>query len=98
MPEKVSKWRLREIWNNPHFQAKVLKRCTERVLVKEGLAPPEAQQQKGSLSQVYDLFDNIAGELLRTFHRYKNPDGSLGASGKDDPMFLLVDGIEMCDP
>ena len=98
MPEKVSKWRLREIWNDPQFQAKALRRCTERVMVTERLAPPEAQQENGALSQVYDLFDNAAGELLGTFHRYRNPDGSVGASGKDDPIFLLVNGVEMVDP
>ncbi len=67
-------------------------------MVTERLAPPEAYQKDGAFSQVYDLFDNVAGELLGTFHRYQNPDGTLGASGKADPIFLLVNGIEMVDP
>jgi hypothetical protein len=98
IPQKVSKWQLRETWNDPQFQADMLRRCTERVMVTERLAPPEAQQESGALSQVYDLFDDIAGELLGTFHRYRNPDGSIGASGKEDPVFLLVNGVVMYDP
>ncbi len=98
MPQKVTKWELRKIWNDPEFQAILLKRCTQRVMVSERLAPPDAKQRPGALSQVYDLMDHRAGVLLGTFHRYRNPDGTIGASGKEDPIFLLVNGVEMCDP
>jgi hypothetical protein len=69
----------------------MLRRCTERVLVREELAPPDSGQPEGAVSQVYDLYDNPAGEFLGTFHRYRNPDGSIGASGKEDPIWLLID-------
>lgn len=98
IPQKVSKWQLRETWNNPDFQDAMRKRTTERVMRREELAPPEAGQVEGAMSQVYDLFDNPANEYLGTFHRYKNPDGSIGASGKEDPMWLLIDGILHYDP
>jgi hypothetical protein len=42
--------------------------------------------------------DNPNGQLLGTFHLYKNRDGSIGAIGMADPIFLLVDGVPMCDP
>jgi len=100
MPRKVSKVQLRAIWNDVAFQEAMVARCTERVIAAERLAPPEAQQMDGALSQVYDLFDNSEGkhQLLGTFHRYRNPDGSLGASGKPDPIYLLVDGVLLYDP
>ena len=98
IPQKVTKRQLRGIWNDPEFQAALLKRCTERVMVTERPAPPDAEQAPGTLSQVYDLFDNNAGELLGTFHRYRKPDGTLGASGKADPIFLLVNGVPTYDP
>jgi len=98
LPHKVDKWQLRQTWNDPQFQAALLARTTQRVMVREDLAPPDAGQLPGALSQVYDLFDNRTSELLAPFHRYRNPDGSIGASGLPDPMFLLVDGVPTTDP
>jgi hypothetical protein len=100
MDRKVTKWQLREIWNDPQFQRVMNLRCTESAFSTDRLAPPEAEQEPGTLSQVYDLFDNSQGEhlLLGTFHRYRKPDGTLGASGMADPIYLLVDGIPHYDP
>jgi hypothetical protein len=50
------------------------------------------------MSHVYEFFDNIAQELLGTFHCYKKPDGTFGASGKYDPIILNVDGVPYYDP
>jgi hypothetical protein len=66
--------------------------------VYEALAPPDAGQEDGTISCVYDLMDNLNRQLLGTFHMYRRPDGAIGASGKVDPIFLLVDGVPMCDP
>jgi hypothetical protein len=99
IPQKVTEWELRAIWNNAEFQRAFLKRCTERVMVTERLAPLSAEQIPGALSRVYDLFDNTAeSPFLGTFHQYLNPDGSIGASGKLDPKMLVVGGVLMCDP
>jgi hypothetical protein len=95
---KVSKRELRSIWNDPTFQSTLLRKTTQRVDVYEALAPPDSGQEDGTLSCVYDLMDNPNERLLGTFHMYRRPDGSIGASGKADPIFLLVDGVPMCDP
>jgi hypothetical protein len=75
----------------------MLKRTTQRVMVREELAPPDAEQLRGAMSQIYDLRDQ-SNEYLGTFHRYKNPDGTIGASGKADPIWLLVNGVLHYDP
>jgi hypothetical protein len=98
IPQKVSKWQLRATWNDPAFQSAMLRRCTQRVMVREELAPSGSGQEEGAMSQVYDLYDNPAGEFLGTFHRYQNLDGSIGASGKEDPIWLLIDGVLHYDP
>jgi hypothetical protein len=95
---KVSKRHLRDIWNDPAFQADLLRRATQRVDVYEGLAPPGAQQAEGAISYVFDLIDNMNAKLLGTFHCYKNPDGSIGASGFHDPQWFLVNDILLFDP
>jgi hypothetical protein len=33
-----------------------------------------------------------AGEQIAQVHEYRRPDGTIGASGKPDPLFLLKDG------
>jgi len=95
---KVSKRELRKVWNDLSFQSTLLRKATQRVDVYEALAPPDAGQEDGTLSCVYDLMDNLNQQLLGTFHLYRRPDGTIGASGKADPIFLLVDGVPMCDP
>jgi hypothetical protein len=95
---KVTKQRLREIWNDPAFQSTLLSRTQQRVDVAEGLAPPDAGQEPGTMSHVYDYMNNDAQELLGTFHVYKKPDGTIGASGLFDPIFLLVNGVPHVDP
>jgi hypothetical protein len=98
VPQKVTKWQLREMWNDPAYQAQMRRRTTERVMIREDLAPPGAEQVPGALSRIYDIWDNTANQFLGTFHCYRNPDGSIGASGKEDPIWLLVNGVLMCDP
>ncbi len=98
MAEKVTKQRLRDIWNDPVFQEQLLRRTTQRVDVSQNLAPTSAGQAPGTLSCIFDFMDNHAGALLGTFHAYMEPGGTIGASGKLDPSFLLVDGVRLVDP
>jgi len=76
----------------------IRRRTTECVDVYEDLAPPSAGQVPGTMSLVRDHYDNNVGALLGTFHAYRKPDGTLGASGMWDPIFLLVNGIPHVDP
>lgn len=54
------------------------------------------------MSHVYDWYqyDEIrdATTLLATVHLYRNLDGTVGASGHPDPVYLLVDGVPLFDP
>jgi len=94
--QKVTKQHLRRIYNDPRFQSELRKRTTQRVDVYEAPAPIEAGQAEGALSWVYDLY-GVSG-LLATVHQYRLRDGSIGASGRPDPIFLLVNGVPMVDP
>ena len=100
MARKVTKAQLREIWNNPEFQADLLRRTSERLDVYEALAPPEAGQEPGTISHVWEFYSHspIPSQLLGTFHAYRRPDGSLGASGLLDPILLMIDGVPHIDP
>jgi hypothetical protein len=54
------------------------------------------------MSHVYDWYsydeNRDATTLSATVHLYRNPDGSIGASGQPDPVYLLVNGIPLVDP
>ena len=54
------------------------------------------------MSHVYDWYeyDKIrdATTLLATVHLYRNLDGTVGASGHPDPVYLLVNGVPLVDP
>jgi hypothetical protein len=95
---KVKKDELRRIFNDPKYQASIVRRTTQRVDVYEHAAPPQANQPEGTLSYVCDWMDNRTGDLLATLHQYKMPGGGLGASGLPDPVFLLVDKVGYVDP
>lgn len=96
--QKVTKPTLRAIWNEPAFQNSLLRRATQRVDVCENPPPASAGQDERTLSYAYHLMDNSERQLLGTFHICKKRDGSIGVSGMHDPIFLLVDGVALCDP
>jgi len=100
MAKKVTRQWLRDRWNDVLYQSALWARTTQQVRVYEGLAPPEANQEPGTISAVDELYDNrvTPHELLAALHYYRRPDGTIGASGKYDPTFLLVDGIPHVDP
>lgn len=99
---KVGKQELYRIFNDPLFRADITQRTDQRVENSYGLAAPEFNQEPGTTSHVYDWMEYVAAEnrmrLLATVHMFKKPDGSIGASGKPDPIVLVVDGVPLTDP
>jgi hypothetical protein len=54
------------------------------------------------MSHVFDWYEYFpesdSTRLLATVHCYKNPDGTLGASGKIDPQILVIGNRILTDP
>jgi hypothetical protein len=99
---KVDEWELRRQFNDPSFRADLMRRTSQQVESYCKPAPPEARQVPGATSHVYDWFEYSAetGEtkLLATVHLYKNPDGTIGASGQPDPQILVIGNVILVDP
>ena len=53
-------------------------------------APTAAGQRPGTVSQIVIYFDRA--EPIAEVHQYVRPDGSLGASGRPDPIRLVLNG------
>jgi hypothetical protein len=93
----VTQEELREIFNR-----EVLPRIERgelwEMVVNSGVPRPEARQPAGTRSEVVDYFDTPEGRLRKVarIHRYKLPNGSIGASGKPDPKLVEHDGRRYC--
>jgi|SRR5271165_4771190 len=102
VPQKVAKRELYRYFDDPDFRADLLRRTNQQVDVYCRPAPPSAGQDPGTMSHVYDWYeyDKIrdATTLLATVHLYRNLDGTVGASGHPDPVYLLVNGVPLVDP
>lgn len=102
IPEKVGARELREIFNEPDFQADLLRRTCQAVETYCEPAPVSADQMDGAMSHVYDWYEYLpssnTARLLAVVHYYKNPDGTIGASGKIDPQILVIGNRVLTDP
>lgn len=53
--------------------------------------PPDFEPPGIESQEVY--WRDKTGEKIATAHRYLRPDKTIGASGKEDPKILLIDGV-----
>lgn len=60
---------------------------------EDALAPPRDDLLPGTRSQRV-TYHNPPNVLIAEAHRYLQPDGTLGGSGRPDPKWLLVDEEE----
>jgi hypothetical protein len=90
------------MFNEPAFHNDLQERHCQTVETYCELAPPDAEQIPGALSRVEDWYEynkeTDKTRLLATVHYYKNPDGTIGASGKIDPQLLVVGNEIFTDP
>ena len=102
VPQKVTKRELYRYFNEPAFRVDLGRRTNQQVEQYCELAPPSAGQTEGTTSHVYDWFEydqkTEQAKLLATVHLYKKPDGTLGASGQPDPIWLRVGSRLLFDP
>jgi hypothetical protein len=100
--QKVDEWELRRQFNDPGFHSDLMRRTCQKVETYCELAPPSAGQVDGAMSHVHDWYEYVedtnTARLLATVHFYKNPDGTIGASGKLDPQMLVIGNTLLVDP
>jgi hypothetical protein len=91
--QRVDEWTLRGYFNAWKLWEKVQAGEMLTVVYKDrkpgDAAPPDLP--KGTKSQEVHYFDTSQGKLRRRaiVHQYLQPDGTIGASGKPDPKWLL---------
>ena len=91
--QSVSQVKLRKIYNQNDFQGKVQRGLlTARIVKEHHPSPPLAFVPYCTRSQLVS-YHEPGGKKVAIVHQYLQPDGTLGASGKPDPKFLLHNGI-----
>jgi hypothetical protein len=98
-PVYVSKRAIRDAFNAEGFPEKIRKGLVSVRVEKSWEAPPGRLFLKpGAISRSL-LYIGGNGKKLALVHEYRQPDGSLGASGQPDPKWLLVgDELWIVDP
>jgi len=56
--------------------------------------PVRSGQPPGSRSQTIHLLEVATGQIVAKTHCYRLPDGSIGASGKLDPKWIMIGDTE----
>jgi hypothetical protein len=87
----VSSAEIRKHFNEGRYEDLVAYGALSEKLIREGLASIAANQIPGTKSQILAYLD-AEGRQIAIVHRYLQPDGKLGGSGKPDPKKLLHKG------
>jgi hypothetical protein len=91
--EVVTVAELRALFNHSGFWEKALRGELVTSVLREGHpAPPKAPEPYNARSQIVDYF-TLEGEKVAKVHQYLRPDGTLGASGKPDPKYVVINGV-----
>lgn len=81
------------MYNSLDFEGQLAKGQVKlRVDKDKHPTPPLAREKVCTRSQIASFLDQW-GQAVCKVHRYVRLDGTLGASGKNDPKFLLHEGV-----
>jgi hypothetical protein len=99
---RISEWDVRRLYNESEFKARFEKGEFQEVvdyekIIGEDKAKTLRNTTAGTRSQ-YVLCIDKNGDTVLEVHRYLNPDGTLGGSGKNDPKRITIKGITYGKP
>jgi hypothetical protein len=95
-PVRVSPDKLRELFRDGQYPARIQAGEFRAVIYSETIVRPPnriaSQEPPGTKSQMIEYLDSMRNRIALV-HRYLRPDGTLGASGKEDPKALVHNGV-----
>ena len=91
----ISSFRLRQLFNGSQYPQLIEQGKLKRKVVKSRVLKSSDLRNKSlpprTKSEIIKYYDTKK-DLYVLIHQYLLPDGSLGASGKQDPKAILLDG------
>jgi len=89
----LSKRQLQELCHKHKLVEKINSKELKSIVLRERHANPlKSGQVFCTYSQIVSFHDSNSSEVMRA-HRYKKPDGTLGASKMPDPLRIFIDGV-----
>jgi len=89
---RVSEWDLRTLFAASGYEARIATGGLMKDIERESHPSPErAHQPLCTRSQIV-AYRDFDGTVLVRVHRYLRQDGTLGASGRADPKYILFEG------
>ncbi|TAK65001.1 MAG: hypothetical protein EPO22_05360 [Dehalococcoidia bacterium] len=89
----VSKDDLREMFNSAAFQRRITSRELRPKLLADSVpTPTPVGEPVGTHSQTIAYHDG-RGKRIATVHQYLRPDGTIGASGRQDPKAIRLGDV-----
>jgi hypothetical protein len=86
-------WELRCWFKHKRFLERVQTRELHERVIKRKAAGPGSKQPAGTMTEMVRFIDPITNAEVAEIHRFRLPTGELGASGKEDPKYIVVDGV-----
>ena len=90
---RVDVWEMRCRFNRARYWQR-LQAGEFMARTKSRLARPTSGQPSGSTSEEVYYIHRDTNTTLARVHQYVLPDGRIGASGKPDPKYLCLGGVE----
>jgi hypothetical protein len=95
LPEvrRVSAWELRRVFRESGYESLIASKRFEAELEVDNHPSPERSKQPLCTRSQIVAYRDSSGAILVRVHMYLRRDGTIGASGKPDPKYLLYQGV-----
>ena len=91
--KEISKQEMRDLFYENQLLQKINKHELTLVLLKERHSDPiKSGQVFCTYSQLLSIQDDKGNDIARA-HQYKRPNGTIGASGMPDPLWMFIGGV-----
>jgi hypothetical protein len=90
--QRIDEWEMRKLFNEHQLWEKVQQGEFTSTVLESRIAPPNAEQPAGTVSQMLSYRDSANNEVARV-HQYLKPDGTIGGKGRPDPKRVFLDGV-----
>jgi hypothetical protein len=87
-------WELRCWFKHKRFLERVQTKELHEKVIKSRTAGPGSKQPLGTVTEMVRFIDPKSDTEVAEIHRFRLPTGELGASGKEDPEYIVVDGVQ----
>jgi len=91
---RLPDWELKCLYNHSELECQLKAGRLIEDIQEGNLTTARYKQREGTVTEVVFYLDAITRDQVAEFSQFKHKDGTLGASGKRDPKWIILNGIE----